>query len=115
MGEDTEFSKEEMRESDQAKWAKKLGMKCDVNEKTLKLALEELSESCYGDSSNAKKIIEELTLSCHFDEKEMEKLLKTVSKSCPIDAKELHKQIVDTNGNKAEAWRAISKTYQRTM
>jgi hypothetical protein len=113
MGEDNELSKEEIRKSDQDKWSKKLSGECGVDQSLLKSALEELSESCYMDSPTAKDIIEELTLSCHFDKKEMEKFIKTISKNCPIDARKLKREIVDAKGNKDEAWRVLSKTWQR--
>lgn len=113
MSEDNELSKEEIRQSDQDKWAKELSGQCGVDEKLLKMALEELSESCYSDSLTVKTVIEELTLSCHFDQKEMEKFVKTISKNCPIDAKKLRREIIDANGNKTEAWRAIDKSYKR--
>jgi len=113
MSEDNELSKEEIRQSDKDKWAKELSGQCGVDAKLLKTALEELSESCHNDSPTAKKVIEELTLSCHFDQKEMEKLVKTMSKNCLIDAKKLHREIVEANGNKAQAWEVMDKSYRR--
>lgn len=113
MSEDNELSKERTNKSDQDKWAKQLSGQCGVDPSLLKSALEELSESCHADSPTAKEIIEELTTSCHFDDKEMKEFVKTISKNCPIDVQKLRKEIVDTNGNKAEAWRVLSKTWQR--
>ena len=115
MSENNEFSKEEVRKPDEDKWAKQLSGQCDIDQKLLKSALEELSESCYGDSPAAKEVIEELTLSCGFDQKDMEKFVKTISKNCPIDAKKLRREIIDSNGNKTEAWRMIDKAYRRMM
>ena len=75
----------------------------------MEFALEELSESCYGDSANSKKVIEELTTSCHLTEAELRKFVESVSKSCPMDVKKLHAEIIQAEGKKDLAFRAISK------
>lgn len=91
------------------KWAKKLSGQCDLAPDVLQSALEELSESCYGDAETSRKAIEELTLKCHFSEADLKKFMNEVSKNCPMDAKKLHEEIVDAEGNREEAFRAINR------
>lgn len=94
---------------DNKKWAEKLRTNCGLSAEALEFALEELSESCYGDSLNSKKVIEELTKSCHFSEAELRKFVESVSKNCPIDIKKLHEEIVEAEGKKELAFAAIGR------
>ena len=80
-----------------------------MSAEALEYALEELSESCYGDSLSSKKVIEELTKSCHFSEAELRKFVESVSKNCPMDVKKLHEEVVQAEGKKDLAFRAINK------
>ena len=91
------------------KWAEKLRANCGVSAEALEYALEELSESCYGDSLSSKKVIEELTKSCHFSEAELRKFVESVSKNCPMDVKKRHEEVVQAEGKKDLAFRAINK------
>ena len=91
------------------KWAEKLSANCGLGSKALEFALEELSESCYGDSASAQKVIEELTTSCHFSEADLRKFIESVSKNCPIDLKKLHGEIVQSEGEKEQAFAAIKR------
>jgi hypothetical protein len=97
------------------KWAKNLGSQCHIKPDVLQSLLEEMSESCYGDAPTSKKAIEELTLRCNFNEAELRKFIGEVSKNCPVDAKKLQKEIVDAEGNKEEAYKAIIKAGSRPI
>lgn len=101
--------------ADQKKWAKELSTKCGVDPKVLEFAIEELSESCGGDAPTSKKVIEELTTSCHLNEEELRKFVKNVSKNCPMDVKRLHAEIVEAEGRKEEAFKAIDKARERPL
>ena len=76
----------------------------------LKHALEELSETCLGDSLSSQKVIEELTLKCSFNEHELSKFIAEVSKNCPVDAKKLYNLVHNAEGEKDAAFRSISLT-----
>lgn len=89
------------------KWAKKLSGECNLDPNFLKHALEELSETCLGDSLSSQKVIEELTLKCNLNEHELSKFIAEVSKNCPVDAKKLYKAVHDAGGQKDEAFRSI--------
>lgn len=78
-------------------------------------AMEELSESCYGDAKTAKSIVEELTLSCHMNEADLRKFIGDVSKSCPMDVKKLKNEVVKANGKKDLAFQAITKAGSRGL
>jgi hypothetical protein len=71
--------------------------------------MEELSESCYADAATAKKIIEELTLRCFLNEQELKKFIRDVSKNCPMDAKKLEEEVVNSEGKKELAFKAIDR------
>jgi len=92
------------------KWAKKLGGQCNLNPDFLKRALQELSESCLGDSRSSQMVIEELTLKCSLDEHELSKFIAEVSRNCPLDAKKLYKAVHDSEGEKDAAFRSIGLT-----
>jgi hypothetical protein len=89
------------------KWAKKLSGECSLDPDVLKDALEELSESCFGDSTSSQKVIEELTLKCSLTEDELRRFISEVSRNCPIDAKKLYKEIVKAAGQKEVAFESI--------
>lgn len=72
-------------------------------------ALEELSESCYGDTRSARKIIEELTLKCNLSEDELRKFIREVARSCPIDVQKLQTEITKAGGVKEFAFQAIRR------
>jgi hypothetical protein len=97
--------------SEQKKWAEKLSSKCGgVSSAFLASALEELSESCYGDAKTSKSVIEELTLSCHMNEADLRKFISDVSKSCPMDVKKLKNEVIKAKGKKDLAFQAIMKS-----
>ena len=100
---------------EQKKWAKELSVNCGVSPSVLEFALEELSESCYPDSATSKKVVEELTISCHLNEEELKKFIADVAKNCPMDVKKLHEKIVQAEGDKDLAFKAIDKTIRRPM
>lgn len=70
-------------------------------------ALEELSESCYGDAKTSKSVIEELALSCHMSEADLRKFISDVSKSCHMDVKKLKNEVIKAKGKKDLAFQAI--------
>ena len=98
--------------SERNKWAEKLSAKCGVSDAFLKIALDELSESCYGDAKTSQEILEELTLSCHMDESEMRRFIEEVSKNCPFDAKKLRDEVAKAGGKKDNVFQSISKAGQ---
>jgi hypothetical protein len=89
------------------KWAKKLSGECNLDPDFLKTALEELSESCFGDARTSQKVIEELTLKCGVTKDELNKFISEVSKNCPVDAKKLYEEILKAEGEKDLAFDAI--------
>jgi hypothetical protein len=95
-------------ESLSEKWAKKLSGACSLDPNFLKHALEELSETCLGDSLSSQKVIEELTLKCSLNEHELSKFIVEVSKNCPVDAKKLYNAVRNAEGEKDAAFRSIS-------
>ena len=95
------------------KWAKKLSHECSLDSNFLKYALEELSESCFGDATSSQKVIEELTLKCSLTEDELRKFISEVSKNCPVDAKKLYEEVVNAEGEKAAAFEAIRSAAMR--
>jgi polyhydroxyalkanoate synthesis regulator phasin len=97
------------------KWAKKLSGECGLDPNFLKSALEELSESCFGDATSSQKVIEELTLKCNLTEDELRKFVSEVSKNCPVDAKKLHEELVKTKGKKEEAFESIYNVKTRPL
>ena len=92
-----------------SKWANTLSTKCKIDPYVLKVALEELTESCYADAPTAKRIIEELTLRCFLNEQELRKFIRDVSKNCPTDAKKLEEEVINAEGKKEEAFKAIDR------
>jgi hypothetical protein len=92
------------------KWAKKLSGECNLDPNFLKRVLEELSESCLGDSLSSQKLIEELTLKCSLTKDELSKFIAEVSKNCPVDAKKLYNAIRDAGDQKDAAFRSIPLT-----
>jgi hypothetical protein len=89
------------------KWAEKLSGECGLSPNFLKYALEELSESCFGDTKSAREIIEELTLTCGLTEDDVRRFIAEVSKNCPIDPEKLYKEIVKAEGEKEKAFDAV--------
>jgi hypothetical protein len=81
-----------------SKWEEKLAAACDISPEALKYALEELSESCYGDAKTSKKVIEELALGCQFGEDDLKDFISSVSRNCPMDAKKLHSEVTNAKG-----------------
>lgn len=97
------------------KWAKELSGKCDVSDRFLKLALEELTETCGADATTARKIIEELTMSCHTDKEELMRFVKEVSKNCPVDLEKLADEVSHSEGDYARAYSAIGEAQTKSV
>jgi len=99
--------------SEKDKWAAKLSSQCGLSEAFLKYALEELSESCYGDARTSQDILKELTMSCHMDEKEVKRFLSVVSKNCPMDAEKLRDEIAKAEGDKRNVFETAERVGTR--
>ncbi|HVP93122.1 MAG TPA: hypothetical protein VMS94_05220, partial [Acidobacteriota bacterium] len=80
---------------------------CNLDSAFLMHALEELSESCLGDSLSSQQVIEELTLKCGLTEKELSKFIAEVSRNCPVDAKKLRDAVRKAEGQKDAAFHSV--------
>ncbi len=103
--------------SETAQWKKELKALCigKASDEFISSALEELTESCYGDSPGAQAVIEELKTSYHADPKKLDAFVKKVARNCPGNEEKELEEIEHDERDYAEGEEAETEEFTRNV
>lgn len=87
----------------------------NVSDEFLSSAVEELMESCFGDTPNAQAAIEELKTKYQVDEKKLDAFVKKIARNCPESEEKELKEIEHDEGDYAEGEEAETEEFTRNV